>query len=456
MAKVPGNGRLVIIAVALCVILIPLNSTMIAVGLVPIAQGLGVPVSSVVWAVTIYLVIMAALQPISGKIGDTYGRRRLITIGLWLFLASSAGAALIPHLWALMVFRAGQGLAGALIAPNATGVLRQTFAGDALRRTLGIVGMLQGLSAACGPLIGAVMVHWGGWAAIFWVNVPVVLVAIVIAKSAIPIGRPLTRPQIDFRGAIALAGFLACLALSLPRGGVNRLPETMVPIACCVLAVFVFWERRAKNPLVQFSLFRRPAFLNANLAILFSNFFMYATLLYMPIYFHTRGLSTVADGVLLFVFSFSMSLMALGGSWASRLAGSRAAIGLAFVMDLLAVLWYVALGPHSSLAFIAAGMVLAGVGSGIGTVSMQTVALESVSVSQAGVASGIYSTFRYIGSISGSALISLMVLSTWLHVGMLAGAACLGLSVAWGTPGLSPRVADPATGVASLGGNNPE
>lgn len=444
MVRETGGDRRVITAVVLCVVLIPLNSTMIAVGLEPIAQGLTVSMSSVVWAVTIYLVTMAALQPIAGKVGDSYGRRRLILLGLGMFLGSSAGAAFVPHLWALLVFRAGQGMAGSLIAPNATGILRQTCQGARLRRALGIVGMTQGLGAAAGPLIGALMVQWGGWTAIFWVNVPLVLAAIVMGRWALPIGGSASPQRLDWRGAATLAIFLACVALSFPRDRNPSLPETMVPLACFFLAAFIFWERRAPNPLVQFSLFRRSVFLSANLAILLSNFFMYATLLYMPVYFQTRGLRTTTDGLLLFAFSLSMSAMAFVGNWVSRVAGSRPAIGLAFVMDLLAVLWYAGLGSHSGMAFITTGLVVAGFGSGVGTVSMQAVALESASVSLAGVASGIYSTFRYIGSISASALISLMALSRSLHIGVLAGVAFLGLLTALGTPGRSPRVTDHA------------
>lgn len=163
---------------------------------------------------------------------------------------------------------------------------------------------------------------------------------------------------------------------------------------------------------------------------------MYATLLYMPIYLKSYGYSNTAIGELLFVFSLPMSLVAYVGSYVGRLVGSRRVVVIAFALDLLAVLWYVGLSTYSGLAFVMVGLVVAGLGSGLGTVSMQATALEAVDEQLAGVASGIYSTFRYVGSISASALISLMVVSRGIHWTVMAIAALGGIAVARGLPTL--------------------
>lgn len=444
MAEPLRNHRFVLLAIILSVVLIPINSTMIAVGLAPIARGLGVAVPAVVWAVTAYLVVMAALQPIAGKMGDLYGRRRLLLWGLVIFLLCSVMAAVIPHLWAFIAFRSGQALGGALMVPNAMGVLRRLFRADDLRRVLGIVGLVQGLGAAVGPLLGVALISIGGWPAMLWVNVPIVGFALIVASRQIAPDGPMPRRSVDFGGAFGLATFLAFVALSVPRTHASKTWLTTVPLALASLGLFLRMEKRARDPVVRFELFKRPPFLSANLAILASNFFMYSTLLYMPLYLKNRSFGTSVTGELLFLFSFAMSMMSFGGSWLSRWIGSRRVVGLAFLLDLVVVLWYVGLGAHSGMDYIVAGLVVAGFGAGVGTVSMQATALEAVSVELAGVSSGIYSTFRYIGSITASALVSLMALSQGVHWAILTMAALLGLAIVRGFPARVKQDTEPS------------
>jgi MFS family permease len=407
---------------------------MIAVGLAPIAHGLHTRVTSVVWAVTSYLVIMAALQPISGKFGDLYGRRRVLLLGLTIFLTSSVLAAMTPHLWALLSFRSGQAVGGALMIPNAMSVIRRHFRQDELRRALGIVGLAQGLGAASGPLIGAALLAWGGWTAIFWVNVPVCFIALWAVWMKVPNAPPGVASRVDIFGALALAGFLALLSLSIPRSAHSHHWIETLPACLLLMGLFVAIERHVANPIIRFQFLRRRSFASANGAILLSNFFMYATLLYMPIYLKNHGYTATATGLLLFLFSLAMSLMSWGGSYIGRKVGGQRVVGIAFLLDLFVVGWYVELLHYSGLWLVILGLILAGLGAGVGTVTMQATALESVEVEMAGVSAGIYSTFRYLGSISASALISLMLLNTAVHNIVLAGIALLGLGVSLGFP----------------------
>lgn len=427
--------RWVLTAVILSVVLIPINSTMIAVGLVPIAQGLNVPVASVIWVVTAYLVLMAALQPVSGKMGDMFGRRRLLMVGLSTFVVFSILAALSPYLWALLIFRSGQALGGAIIVPNAMGIIRINFVQHELRRALGLVGMIQGMGAAIGPLLGAALISLGGWTAIFWINVPLSILALILAQQKIVKDAPSVAHRVDIAGAATLAGFLVLLALSVPHAHTAQRWLATAPAALIVLGLFVWRERHAAEPIIRFPLFLKRPFLSANLAILLSNFFMYSTLLYMPLYLRHHGYGGTVTGLLLFVFSLCMSLMSWAGSYAQRFFGSRRIVALAFAIDLIAIIWYIGLRDISALDYIMAGLVVAGLGCGVGMVSMQATALESVAPELAGVSSGIYSTFRYIGSITASASIALMVAHESLHWGILGIATMLGLIVSQGLPG---------------------
>jgi predicted MFS family arabinose efflux permease len=159
---------------------------------------------------------------------------------------------------------------------------------------------------------------------------------------------------------------------------------------------------------------------------------MYATLLFMPVYLDRHGYDTSVTGLLLFAFSFAMSMMSYFGGRLGRTLGARRIIALAFGLDLVVVVWYLALNQKSDLAFIIGGLIVAGIGAGIGTVTMQATMLEAVQADMAGTASGIYSTFRYLGSITASALVSLMVASLVAHVIILSITALVGLAVLGG------------------------
>lgn len=429
-----------LVAIILAVVLMPLNSTMIAVGLEPMATALKVPEASVVWVVTSYLVVQAALQPIAGKLGDLFGRRRLLLLGLAIFLTSSVLAASLPNLTALIFFRSGQAVGGALVVPSAMALLRQLYQGDALRRVLGSMGLIQGMGAAVGPLVGAALIHVGGWTYMFWINLPFAATALILGAKRLPKAPAAARRAIDYWGSMALASFLTVLALAVPHqaASFSSMEVGAILLASALLAGFVLAERKAADPVVHFSFFRRAPFRSANLAVLASNFFMYSTLLYMPVFLRHRGLSTSATGLLLFIFSLSMSLMSYMGGHLGRRFGARRVIALAFSLDLGVVLWYVGLSHVATMSYLLAGLIVAGIGAGIGNVAMQATLLEAVSPAMAGSSSGIYSTFRYVGSITASALVSLMISSLWAHVLFLALAALLGFVALSGFPGKVP------------------
>ncbi|PSR32256.1 MAG: MFS transporter [Sulfobacillus benefaciens] len=432
----------ILLALTSGMVLIPINSTMIAVGLLPIAHGVGVPLNAVVWVVTVYLVVMAALQPIAGKLGDLLGHRLLYLSGLSIFFVSSALAAVTPHLWAIIAFRSGQAIGGAFLTPNAMAIIRRSFEQNILRRVLSWVSLIQGLGAACGPLIGALLIHIAGWPAMFWINIPVLCFSFGYSWRWLPSHVPSSRPQLDYVGAISLAALLVLLSLSIPRIGSASLVEYSFPAAGVCAIAFIIWERHTKEPLINFSFFANRAFTTANLAVLFNNFLMYSTLLYMPIYLKTHRHTAFTSGVMLFIFSLSMSLTSWFGGAMTRSIGSRRIIALSFAINIVVVVWYVGLIHYSSFSFIVPGLLVAGVGSGLGTVAIQSTMLESVSRSQAGMASGIYSTFRYMGSITASSLLSIMVFSADWHWIILLIVTISGLVLVRGIPG-SPIVEPP-------------
>ena len=175
--------------------LVPLNSTMIAVALPEIIDDYGVSLTSAGWLITGYLIAMASLQPLAGKIGDRYGRRRLLVGGISLFGLASLAAALAPTLTMLLLFRILQGAAGALIVPNGTALLRDVLPEYRRGAGFGLLGAGIAIAAASGPSLGGVLVETTGWSSIFYINLLLVIPAAIMGWKWLP--RPKNQGLID-------------------------------------------------------------------------------------------------------------------------------------------------------------------------------------------------------------------------------------------------------------------
>jgi MFS family permease len=360
--------------VALSGTLLPLNSTMLAVALPDIAAGTGGGVASSTWLVTAYVVAMAALGPSAGRLGDRHGRRRMVLMGLAGFAVASAAAGAAPSLGVLIGARLGQAAAGSLVFPNAVALLRDALPAGRRAFGFGVLGSVVGGAAATGPVVGGVLVGALGWRAIFLVNLPVVVAAVALTLRALP----------------ARAGRAAPRQPSAPAGRA--------------------WTR----PL------RAPAFAAATGAVGLSNLTMYTTLLAVPLVLADRpGWSAGSTGAALAVLSLGMVAVApLGGRLADRLGPRRPAVsGLALLA--LATAGLAAMGATPSAAGLAVALLAAGVGLGLANAPLQSAAIEGVDPRDAGLASGLFSTGRYAGSIVAAALLAALLGHGSGHAAML-------------------------------------
>ena len=232
-----------LVTVAFASILAPLNSTMIAVALPRIIEDFNVSLASASWLVTSYLVAMASNQPLAGKLGDRFGRRQVMLTGLALFGLVSIGAALAPNLWVLLAFRLMQAISAALVLPNGVALVRQVVPAGRRGRSFGVIAAATGLAAAAGPSLGGVLVDVASWRAIFYVNIPIVAIALALAWRSIPAEEPRAeRLRFDVPGAAMLPAFLVSAAvffllLSDGVGGV-ALPAVTGVVAVGLGAVF--------------------------------------------------------------------------------------------------------------------------------------------------------------------------------------------------------------------------
>jgi EmrB/QacA subfamily drug resistance transporter len=432
----PSPERAAVALVALATMLAPLNSTMIAVALPRIIVEYGGDVSRAGWLVTAYLIAMAALQPVAGKLGDRLGRRALILGGVAWFGAASLGAAAAGSLSALLCFRVQQAIAGAIALPNGAALIREVVPPERRASRFGLVGGAIALAAAAGPPLGGLLVGLAGWRSIFYVNLLFVLPALAIGWRSVP-ARPKDRRArpFDLGGAVLLSAVLVGAAGLASRGA--RMAPSAVFLAAlalgALLAIFLWRALRHPDPVLQPRLFGQRVFAAANAAIALSNLAMYSTMLAVPLLLAGRtGWDSTQIGAALTAMSGGMVVCApLGGRLADRL-GRRWPTVSGLTLLTLGLLPLAVSGIEIGTRTLLGGLGLVGIGVGLASSGLQTAAIESVGPEESGAASGIFSTSRYLGSIVGSSLLGSLLgplgngaAGFGLLFAMAAGAACL-------------------------------
>jgi EmrB/QacA subfamily drug resistance transporter len=440
----PARATAITVVVLSGAVLGPLNSTMIAVALPPMAVGLGVDAAAMSWLVTAYLIAMAALQPVAGKLGDRIGPRPVLLSGYGLFFLASAMAAFVHSLPLLVACRVAQAAAGALLAPTGFALLRQVAPPDRLGRAFGVVGAVLPLAAAIGPALGGVLVEVGGWPAVFVVNLPITLFAFVLGWRVIPArSRRDSADGFDLVGAGWLFALLVGLTVVL-----DTAPEGATLVAACVLLVvatlaFVRHERRHPDAVFPPWLLTHRSFVSAAVGIALSNFVLYVTLLAVPQLLHDRGIDSAPTGLILGALTLASSPLAmLGGRLVDR-SGLRlpAVTGLALVLTGIVPLM---LDPaRLSLPLLVAALAVTGAGIGLSMPAFQLAALHGIKQDDTGMATGLFSTCRYLGSITGTSLLAgpLALTSAGAPVlfTVLTGVAAAGIAVAATLPRIRPQ-----------------
>lgn len=349
-------------AIALITMLAPLNSTMIAIALPSIADYFGVGISAASVLVPTYLFIMALLQPMAGSLGDRLGRRRLMLGSLLIFGLASLGAALAINLTMLIGCRLLQALAGAITFPNGVALLREAIPGERRGRVSGTVGAAASFAAALGPVVGGLLVQGLGWQAVFLTNVPFIA------------------------GALALGYFAIPQSLSQPKQ--NE----------------VSWFAGLRDNLLDLR-----TFVSANVAVALSNLAMYVTLLAVPILLtsHLHWSPGWVGFTLAALSSMSLVCAPLGGRWADSMGRKMPVVLGLGALTVGCIL--VGIAQSRVMPLLIGGLMLMGAGLGISGAGMQTAAIEAVSKRIAGTAAGLFSTSRYIGSIFGSTVWTVLI-----------------------------------------------
>ncbi len=412
-----SRGRRIGILLICCfaLLMVTLDVTVVNVALPSIQRDLHAPVSGLQWVIDAYSVVLASFLMLSGSTADRVGRKRTFAVGLVLFSVSSLLCSLAPNLTSLVVFRMLQAVGGTMLTPIAMSIITNTFTDPQERaQAIGIWGAVTGVSLALGPVVGGVLVTAVGWRAIFWVNVPVGLVALVLTLRFIPESRAPHARRPDFVGQTLVIVLLASVTYGIieaPNAGLGSpVIVAMFVLAAVSLAGILLYEPRRREPLLELRFFRSVPFTSATViaVAIFAGMagFLFMNTLYLQ---DTRHLSALQAGIDTLPAAAMTMLLAPVSGWLVGRRGSRIPIVLSGAGLLAASAMLAQISGSTPFIWLFAAYVVFGTGYGVANAPITNNAVSGMPRAQAGVAAAIATTARQVGQAIGVAVVGALV-----------------------------------------------
>jgi EmrB/QacA subfamily drug resistance transporter len=416
MPELTHRRRMLVLGICcMSLLIVSLDNTILNVALPSMQKDFHASVSGLQWTIDAYLVVIASLLLLSGSTADRLGRKKIFRIGLVLFTVGSVLCSLAPGLGWLIAFRMVQAVGGSMLNPVAMSIITNTFSDPRERaRAIGVWGGVVGISMAAGPIVGGALVQSVGWRSIFWINLPVGLLALVLTSRYIPESRAPRARRVDPVGQVLVIALLGSLTYGIIEGSDAGWTSPLI-VGCFTVTVLALlgltrYERRRTDPLIDMRFFRSAPFSGATV-IAVSGFaalggFLFLNTLYLQ---NDRGLSALDAGL----YMVPMALMCLvfaplsGRLVASR--GPRLSLVLAGTTMTASGVLFAALDAQSSNALLFTSYVLFGIGFGFVNAPITNTAVSGMPRAQAGVAAAVASTSRQIGQSLGVAVIGATV-----------------------------------------------
>jgi EmrB/QacA subfamily drug resistance transporter len=385
-----------------------LDITIVNVALPDIQRDLGASFSDLQWVVDAYALTLASFLLTAGSLGDRLGRRRVFAIGFAIFTIASLLCGLASDPTVLNVFRAVQGVGAAGMLATTLALIAQEFHGPERATAFGIWGATIGGAVAIGPLVGGALTEGFGWEWIFFVNVPIGIAAIALTLTKIAESRAPDAEPVDWPGVATFSASLFLLVFALVRGNPEGWSSPEITgglIASAVLMLaFIAIQFRSTHPMLDLSLFRKPAFVGVSIVSFVLHSTMFAMFLYITIYIQDVLDFTPLEAGLRFlpVTLLSFFVAPVAGRLLTRVP-ARVFFGLGLALIGIGLLLMGGLGAGSEWTALLAGFMIAGVGIGMVNPAIASTAVGVVLPAKAGMASGINNTFRQVGIATGIA-----------------------------------------------------
>ncbi len=398
-------------AMCFALFMLMLDNTVVNVALPSIERDLGASLSSLEWTVNGYTLAFAVLLATGGRLGDIFGRRLTFLIGVTLFTLSSATAGLAPDTTALVASRVIQGVGGALMMPATLSIVTNAFPPAERGRAIGTWAGVSALALAIGPVLGGFLTEDVSWRAIFFINLPVGVGAVVAALFVVRESRDETvGREVDYLGVATLTGGLTALVLALIEGNSWGWGSTAIVAllagSAVLLVAFVLVELRVKAPMVEFRLFASRNFVGSNMIALIVTFAMMAQFFFLALYMQNMlGYSPLQAGIRFLPATLMIVAIApLAGRLTDRI-GARLPIAVGLTLVTAAMVWLTQIDAATTYGTLWPSFVLMGIGMALVMSPMSTAAMNAVADAKAGIASGVLSMNRMIGGTLGVAVI---------------------------------------------------
>jgi EmrB/QacA subfamily drug resistance transporter len=412
---------LVLSVLCLGFFMILLDTTIVNIAIPDMIDRLHASLDQILWVLNAYILVYAVLLITAGRLGDLYGPKQMFIAGLVIFTLASAACGFATSPGQLIAARVAQGLGGALLTPQTLSVLTMIFPADKRGAAFGIWGAVAGVATVAGPTLGGFIVtHWG-WSWIFFVNLPVGVLTIILAAIVMPNLKLNRRHRLDLLGTVLATVGLFLVTYGLIEGQPHDWGKVWGPVTIAevigagvvVLALFIAQQylQRDAEPLVPFAIFRDRNFSVMNFVVAALGFGMLGLFLPMVIFLQTvLGLDALQAGLTTAPMSVvSMFVAPFAGRMADRIGGKyilMAGLGL-FAAGM--GIFLASTHPESTRLHLLPGILVAGLGMGLTFAPLQTVAMRNIEPRMAGAASGLINTTRQLGSVIGSAAVGALL-----------------------------------------------
>ena len=395
-----------------------LDNLVVTTALPVIREDLHATVESLEWTVNAYTLTFAVLLLTGAALGDRFGRRRMLAVGLAIFTVSSAAAALAPSAGVLIAARAAQGVGGAIITPLTLTILSAGVPANRRGAFIGAWSGIAGLAVAFGPLVGGAVVSGISWHWIFWLNVPIgiVLIPLVLRRLDETYG---PAAKLDLTGLALASTGLTGIVWGLVRGHGQgwTSPEIVISLVAgaLVFALFVLWELRTAEPMLPMRFFQNRVFTLANVASLLMFFGMFGSIFLLSQFFQTvQGYSPIGSGLRILPWTIMPMFVApIAGALSDRIGGARLmGIGLTLQAGGLGSLAAIST-PTTPYWQLVVPFMVSGIGMAMFWAPVANVVLAAVRPEEEGKASGAQNAIRELGGVFGVAVLA----SVWSHYG---------------------------------------
>jgi EmrB/QacA subfamily drug resistance transporter len=423
----------------MCIVLfiISIDNTVLNLALPSIAKGFKATASQLQWVVDAYTLIFASLLITTGTIGDRYGRKRSLIIGLALFGCGSLGAALSTSIIMLICFRAFLGLAGALVMPSTLSILIDVFKdGKERARAIAFWSSIFSIGAGIGPLIGGFLINSYHWSSVFYLNLPIVTIGIIGGVLLTPESSDPATPKPDLPGVLLSIIGLISLVYGMIRAGESGWTSAPVlltfGIAAIFLTAFIWWENHSTNPMLPLVFFKNMSFTGANAGLTISAFAMMGSIYFFSQFFQSvQGYSPIMAAICQLPMSITVFVATMGSVRVNRKMGTKFTMSMGLLLSGCGLFLFSQIAAIDAPYFLVlVALILLGWGIGFTMSPATSSIMNSLPPNRAGIGSAMNDTTRQLGGALGIAVLGSLMNGTYrVEVNQLLGTTGISASM---------------------------